>query len=270
MGNVFIKKYRSSIKYLPIILLLLLACDGEENVEPNEPDPSEDWTSCLLARIDRVEESVLFKYNADGRLIKNVFRPLNRDSIVSTIEYYNDHIVRISQPLGYIEYEYDADNNIIAGTIFAKSKVEETFYKVRDFVYTYNEKSQMDSTIMVGLGYRRYEYSEQGYLINTYYKEGSSPEKPASQILEYDDQKAPESSFFVYYNVLGSDIYVMALNLPRSGPHNIKSTKVWLGDGTTETRQYSFTYNNLGYPTSVSGTGGLLGTTKSTLSYSCK
>ncbi len=270
MGTSLLKKDISSIKYLPIILLFLLACDSEENIEPNEPDPSENWTSCLLARIDRSGESVLYKYNADGLLIKNVVRPLSGDSTVSTIEYDNDNIVRISQPLGYAEYHYDAGNKVVASTIFARRKVEEIFSKMRDFVYTYNEKNQIDSTIIVGLGYSRYEYNEEGYLINTYYKEGSSPEKPAIQILEYDDQKVPESSFFVYYYVVGWDIDLMALKIPLSGPHNVKSAKVWLGDGTTETRQYSFTYNTLGYPTSVSETGGLLGTTKSTLLYNCK
>ena len=269
MDGILLKKGRSSIKYLYIILLFLLACqDSEENVEP-EPDPLKDWTSCLLARIDGSEASAIYKYNADGQLTSHIARPLNADSIVSTIEYENDNIVRISQPLGYVEYKYDNDNKVIASSIFARPKVEEIFSKLFDFVYTYNENNQMDSTIIVGFGYRRYEYNDQGYLISSYYKDGSSPEKPGSQVLEYDDKKVPESSYFSHF-FAGWDVDLLIIRLPLAGPHNVKSLKVWLVNGTTETRQSSFTYNNLGYPTSVTETGGLVGTTNATLLYNCK
>jgi len=269
MGNSLLKSDRSSIKFLHIILLFLLACDSEENVEPNELDPSKDWTSCLLARIDGSEASAIYKYNADGQLTSHITRPLNADSIVSTIEYENDNIVRISQPLGYIEYKYDTDNKVIASSIFARRKVEEIFSKLFDFVYTYNENNQMDSTIIVGFGYRRYEYNDQGYLISSYYKDGSSPEKPGSQVLEYDDKKVPESSYFSHF-FAGWDVDLLIIRLPLAGPHNVKKSKIWLVDGSTETRQYSFTYNTLGYPISATETGGLLGPTNVTLLYSCK
>jgi hypothetical protein len=63
---------------------------------------------------------------------------------------------------------------------------------------------------------------------------------------------------------------LLIIRLPLAGPHNVKKSKIWLVDGSTETRQYSFTYNTLGYPISATETGGLLGPTNVTLLYSCK
>ncbi|HMG91469.1 MAG TPA: hypothetical protein VK589_15525 [Chryseolinea sp.] len=259
-------------KYLFIILLFFIACDGDENVEPNEPDPIEDWTSCLITRINGAEGYIRFEYNADGLPIKHISRVSNADSVISTIEYNeNDNVIKISQPLGYIAYEYGTGNKVVAGSIFSRKKVEENFSKMYDIVYTYNEKGQMDSTIYGENFYRRYEYNDEGYLINRYYSDGSIFEKPSSQVLEFDDQKAPQSSFFSHLVVVGVPIIeIVTLNLPLPGPHNVKKVKLWLAGGGTETREYTFTYNKLGYPLSVAETGAFGGPRNTTLLYSCK
>lgn len=260
-------------KFLFIIFLFFVACGSDENVEPNKPDP--DWTSCTLMRVDGADAAagiaILFEYNSESLPVKRTETSTsNGNSIVSTIEYdAKNNIVKISQPLAYIEYGYDADNKVISGSIFGRQNQVDEFSKRWSIIYTYNEKGQMDSTIIENYSYERYEYDDKGYLLNVYYKQGSGEEKLSRQILDYDDQKVPGFVSFSYL-ILGFDVNIITLKLPQPGLYNAKSVKVTLNNGSTEMRDYAYTYNKLGYPLTATETGGLLGTTTFRSTYDCK
>ena len=256
-----------------IALFLVAACDSDENVEANKPNP--DWTSCTLTRVDGAGAAagiaILFEYNSEGLPVKRIeTSTVNNKSIVSTIEYdANNNVVKILQPLAYIEYGYDAANKVISGSIFGRQNQVDAFSKLWSIIYTYNEKGQMDSTIIENYSSERYEYDDEGYLLNVYYKQGSAAEKPSRQILKYDDQKIPGFVSFSYL-ILGVDLNIVTLKLPQPGPYNAESVKIWLNNGSTEMRDYAYTYNELGYPLTSVETGGLLGTTTFRSTYDCK
>jgi hypothetical protein len=49
---------------------------------------------------------------------------------------------------------------------------------------------------------------------------------------------------------VGDVITLISLQLPKPAPHNIEIEKVLLANGSLETRNYTYTYNELDYPIS--------------------
>ena len=137
--------------------------------------------------------------------------------------------------------------------MFYRTDLAKSFTRTETFRYTYNKDGLMDSVIYLDRKqYRRFEYDSRGYVVKAFDKEYLASEKLIREYLKFDDKQIAYTSYFSHYTLpTASPITLISLQLPRPTPHNVETEKILLAGGTMDTRTYTYTYNELGYPLSM-------------------
>jgi len=251
---------------------LFVGCDegGNEPVEP-EPTPTECQLKSLTSGTDI---TLTITYNSKGLPIefKHVIKN-GADSRTDVFEYDgSDNVVKISSKNGYMEYAYNAENKVISTKAYPIINGSPVISY--NALHYYNTKGQLDSTVMLAGGspppfnYDRFEYDEDGNVIKVFSKNGG-PEKLVRENLEFDDKKASYGNYYSYFVFLGTtNVDLTRLVNPFVGNHNVTKAKILTVGGTWTDVQYTFEYNDLGYPTKLTTSG--LTTFITNYGYECK
>ena len=240
---------KSKVPSLFILLLLFLSCkDSDEQI-----DPVKDPESCFLKRVVSTDATSYLTYNSADQVIQIRSDYVSgHPSKISLIEHDDrGNIIKISEDYGYLEYEYDLNNRVISGKIYYRTDPSQPFKLRQSMRYTYNNRGLMDSAIYADKhAYNRYEYDAQGYLSKVFTNNFELSEKMTGEVLKFDDKPILFATYFSHYTIVSGSaiITLVSLRLPQSGPHNIESERVLLTSGNWDTRNYTYTYNELGYP----------------------
>jgi YD repeat-containing protein len=246
-------------RHLTNVLILLLigftfSCDKNDSIDP---------VICRLTKTISPGSVTTYTYNDAGSLsaIDYDIKISDGTSIKSTalLEYdIFNRIVKITGENAYTTYEYGEDGKVRLETTYVRKMSPDPFEVAFTTTFVYNAEGLIAKTV-AELGYKRYEYDEQGNVIKEY--EMCVPCDPANpnekikfDYLSYDDKNRPVENKFVLYIVSGLNgvferSWRTAYNPVKLSEHNLLKYKSYKADGTAVTYDVAtYTYNQFGYP----------------------
>ena len=236
-----------------LFVMALFSSCKKEHTNPNNPDNPGQPSGKKIAKVVEGDDEYTFQYNTDGTL-KSISTKTNGsqnpDETFSFTYDSNKRPIEATAGDG-TKTKYIYTNNVLTGTeiYMGTAKVSYTTY-----TYQNNKLASMSSFLKLdddAPAYTeflkiQYAYNAAGnasemtsfiYNVMTQQLEKSS----STQYLEYDNKINPASQF----GALGMNFF-MEVN-----SHNVLKEKSFDENGQlTETVEYTYTYDNQGYPTS--------------------
>jgi YD repeat-containing protein len=228
----------------------------------NQPEP----TTCLLTSVTTSVASTTYIRNDAGTItaIKYKYGDFVNGC---TIDYDSKgNVVRINDDQFYTVYTYDSDGRVTTETSVNENPTPpELAEVVRTF--SYNDLGQLAKISYASGSYSRYEYYADGNLRAVFLYNAFGSEYLSRELLEYDDKfsSLKNAPFSINTTLTASGVKSIrtALSFERI-LNNYRKVIQHGSDGSVVTRNYAFTYNELGYPTAITGD------TQVSFSYSCK
>jgi YD repeat-containing protein len=249
-----------------VLSFFAMSCSDEESGGPNNKPP--ELTACVLTSVTTAIASNTFVRNEEG-IITAINYKYGDFVNGCTIEYDSkEKVLRINDDKFHTVYTYDSDGRVATETFVNENPTPpEPAEVVRTF--DYNASGQLAKIKYTSGEYYRYEYNADGNVraVFAYKAFGSEPEYLQREYLEYDDKffslKDVPFTVNTTLTLAGVKSIRTALSFGQM-INNYRKIKQYGSDGSVVTQSFGFTYNEIGYPTALTGDY------QATFNYSCK
>jgi YD repeat-containing protein len=247
------------IQLLVPCLLVLISCGSDDPADNIIPDPPAE-KKCLLQTQVTPSTTWTITRNSKG-LVTTIYYAYKFENIEyftsSAIEYDNsDRVIKIIGEDYELTYEYNSQGKIILEKYSAEYDPSNPNSYSYQRSYAYNASGFLVKIEWDAKNYERYEYDSNGNLIKQYMQTSSQSEYLRVEYLSYDDKKGVYMDFpFQSNTYLGlSQVYGIVTTVrPFENKNNITSMKIYQADGSSTTQNIAYSYNDSGYPTSITG-----------------
>lgn len=251
-------------------LFFLFACSSDDPVAPSIPDdpidkpgdpvpnPPDETKTCVITSFDYSSLSYAITRTEAGVPLTVSYTKYAGNAIDQSSTFVHDaeqKLVRIENKIVSMNYSYDDFGRIVSERIQPLAIPEPPYLREVEYVFTYDDKGNLDTAYYSPQQYERFEHDDNGNVIKKYIKYDGQAEYLAQEYLAFDTGKNPfyeyPFSSNVMLNHIGVTSVVTSFN-PLIHKNNVTETKIYQPDGTSRLVSVTYDYNDLDYPISSS------------------